>query len=476
MAFLNLVKVNTATAGTGTVTLGTAVSGFLTPTQAGAVDGATYSYGIVDGTNTETGTGTYTAAGTTLTRSVINSTNSNALLTLSGTAIVYITPNTADLNALAPKASPTLTGTTSTATLTVSSTLAVAGATPANYEGAAITGGLGLLLGASGNPTFKLYGGATNTETIQLGRSGSNTWGLSANNGSGLLNMTNMVVNVPNGIYLGSINNFMSSALLQFTAGSTSFAPMRLTTSGAALLTSPVSGVIETDGTSLFWTTGAAARYALASTNTFTSSTAGLVPASGGGTTTFLRADGTFAAPAGGGGGTGFIVSATGTGSSQGITIPTTVTADSDVYVFINGILQRPTTDYTISGTTLTITTNSSGDVIYISKPAGSTGATGAPGPSGSAPTVVTKSATYTEATTTGEIVILADLVAGFTITLPTAVSNTAKFTIKKMQSAGAIVVNTTSSQTIDGGLTATLAAQYSAITLVSNNSNWVII
>jgi hypothetical protein len=38
--------------------------------------------------------------------------------------------------------------------------------------------------------------------------------------------------------------------------------------------------------------------------NTFTSSLKGLVPASGGGTTNFLRADGTWAAPSGGGGGT----------------------------------------------------------------------------------------------------------------------------------------------------------------------------
>jgi len=37
--------------------------------------------------------------------------------------------------------------------------------------------------------------------------------------------------------------------------------------------------------------------------DTFTSSAKGLAPASGGGTTNFLRADGTWAAPAGGGGG-----------------------------------------------------------------------------------------------------------------------------------------------------------------------------
>ncbi len=37
----------------------------------------------------------------------------------------------------------------------------------------------------------------------------------------------------------------------------------------------------------------------------FTSTTAGVAPASGGGTTNFLRADGTWAAPSGGGGGGG---------------------------------------------------------------------------------------------------------------------------------------------------------------------------
>lgn len=45
------------------------------------------------------------------------------------------------------------------------------------------------------------------------------------------------------------------------------------------------------------------ATQATALLNTFSSTTKGLVPASGGGTTNFLRADGTFAAPPGGGGG-----------------------------------------------------------------------------------------------------------------------------------------------------------------------------
>ncbi len=45
------------------------------------------------------------------------------------------------------------------------------------------------------------------------------------------------------------------------------------------------------------------ATQATAMLNTFTSTTKGLAPASGGGTTNYLRADGTWAAPAGGGGG-----------------------------------------------------------------------------------------------------------------------------------------------------------------------------
>lgn len=57
------------------------------------------------------------------------------------------------------------------------------------------------------------------------------------------------------------------------------------------------------------------AAQATALLDTFTSSAKGLAPASGGGTTNFLRADGTWAAPAGGGGGTWGSI--TGTLSSQ---------------------------------------------------------------------------------------------------------------------------------------------------------------
>ena len=88
----NLAKMTTATEGTGTITLGSAVSGFLTFALAGVQNGEIVSYGIADGANSEVGYGTYTSAGTTLARTtIIKSTNSDAAIDLSGTAVVFIT-------------------------------------------------------------------------------------------------------------------------------------------------------------------------------------------------------------------------------------------------------------------------------------------------------------------------------------------------------------------------------------------------
>lgn len=87
----------TATTGTGTITLGSAVSGFLTFALAGVSNGETVAYGIKDGANSEVGTGTYTSAGTTLTRSVTKSTNSDAAINLSGNAEVYVTARKEDI-------------------------------------------------------------------------------------------------------------------------------------------------------------------------------------------------------------------------------------------------------------------------------------------------------------------------------------------------------------------------------------------
>jgi hypothetical protein len=92
----NLARMSSATTGTGTITLGSAVSGYLTFALAGVMDGQVVSYGIKDGANSEVGTGTYTSSGTTLTRTVTKSTNANAAINLSGTAEVYVTARAED--------------------------------------------------------------------------------------------------------------------------------------------------------------------------------------------------------------------------------------------------------------------------------------------------------------------------------------------------------------------------------------------
>lgn len=93
----NRIKVSTSTTGTGTITLGSAENGFQTFAAGGISNGDTVRYVIEDGANFEIGTGTYTASGTTLTRSVTESSNSDNAINLSGGAIVIVANTTADI-------------------------------------------------------------------------------------------------------------------------------------------------------------------------------------------------------------------------------------------------------------------------------------------------------------------------------------------------------------------------------------------
>jgi len=94
----NRVKVATSTTGTsGPIALGSAETGYQSFADGGITDGQVVRYVIEDGNNWEIGTGTYTASGTTLSRTVSESSNSDAAINLSGNAVVFITALSGDL-------------------------------------------------------------------------------------------------------------------------------------------------------------------------------------------------------------------------------------------------------------------------------------------------------------------------------------------------------------------------------------------
>lgn len=89
-------------------------------------------------------------------------------------------------------------------------------------------------------------------------------------------------------------------------------------------------------------------------------------------------------------------------------------------------------------------------------------------------------STTYNAAQTTGSIVLLVDAATAggnVTVNLPTAVGNTAQFTVKKIDSgSNTVIIDGNSTETIDGETTATIYMQYASLDLVNDNANWSVI
>jgi hypothetical protein len=97
VVLVNRAQMTTATTGTGAITLNSPSSGYQSFAAAGVMNGDIVRYVIEDGTNWEIGTGTYTASGPTLTRSVAESSNGGNLLNLSGAALVFVSAVAQDI-------------------------------------------------------------------------------------------------------------------------------------------------------------------------------------------------------------------------------------------------------------------------------------------------------------------------------------------------------------------------------------------
>jgi hypothetical protein len=103
--FYNRAGMSSSTTGTGTITLGSALAagtainscGFQTFATAGVTNGDVVSYLILDSNGAwEYGTGTYTAAGTTLSRTLGQS-STGSLLSLTSSSQVFVTVRKEDL-------------------------------------------------------------------------------------------------------------------------------------------------------------------------------------------------------------------------------------------------------------------------------------------------------------------------------------------------------------------------------------------
>ena len=165
----NRAKMSTSTTGTGTITLGSALSGYQTFAQAGITNGQTVRYAIEDGTNFEIGSGVFTSSGTTLTRNVTESSNSDNAISLSGSAEVFITASAADIFVNDGATSLTTTGVITGGTVEATSDTAAGDNAAMGYTSAE-----GLILTGQGSTNDITIKNDADTAVISIPTGGTN--------------------------------------------------------------------------------------------------------------------------------------------------------------------------------------------------------------------------------------------------------------------------------------------------------------
>jgi hypothetical protein len=148
---VNRAKMTTATTGTGTITLGSASTGYQSFADAGVVNADVVRYVIEDGADWEIGSGTYTAIGTTMTRAaILESSNADAAITLTGDAVVFVSAIAEDI--VQPDSTDTLTNKTIN---TASNTITVVEADISDLKSYYVPGGTDIPItdGGTGSST-----------------------------------------------------------------------------------------------------------------------------------------------------------------------------------------------------------------------------------------------------------------------------------------------------------------------------------